>query len=179
MQDGNNQCTLLVMETMNPSQRRELLGLHRTLHLVDIENLCGYAHLTADAVSTVNAIYAMTVGVAQLDHVVVGCSHHNGLAAATGWPGARYVWRSGPDGADIALQEVIEFEAPENRFTRVVLATGDGGFDLSAALMITRGLEVIVAARVGSLSSRLRLAAHAVIDIIVPAPAFIAPAKSA
>ena len=49
---------------------------------------------------------------------------HRGLRVS----GARHLWRSGPDGADRALLDVLENERVDERFERVTICSGDGIF---------------------------------------------------
>lgn len=137
----------------------------RTVHLIDLENMVGSGHLTESAVRRARAAYAAAIVVAPGDLVIVGISHHNQLAAGFGWPEARRVVRSGPDGADLALQEVMATEQLESRFGACLLVTGDGGFAHPVAALIGLGLRVGVLAPKGQLSAALRLAAIATCEI--------------
>jgi hypothetical protein len=67
--------------------------------------------------------------------------------------------RSGPNGADLALLEVLEREEVEGRSSRVVIGSGDGIFAEAAARLQAGGVDVTVVTRAQSLSRRLRLAA--------------------
>jgi len=96
---------------------------------------------------------------------VIGISHHNLLAAGFGWADARHVVRSGRDGADRALQEVIATESLPLRFGCAILVTGDGGFAHPVAALIGKGLRVGVIAPEGRLSAALKLAASASCEI--------------
>jgi hypothetical protein len=131
----------------------------RCLHLVDIENLVGCPTLGCTAVAHVAAKYAEVAGVAPYDHVVVASSHHGAPGAWFGWPGARRLVRSGCDGADLALLEVLESEDPLARFDRVAVGSGDGIFAEPAARLQVAGCEVTVVSRPSALSRRLQLAA--------------------
>src|SRR6266568_4880378 len=75
----------------------------RTLHLVDIENLAGTGLPAEWEVAGVRQEYGTRVGVGPIDQVVIGCNHKALPATGHGWPGARYLVRSGPDGADTEL----------------------------------------------------------------------------
>lgn len=136
----------------------------RTVHLVDLENLVGSGHLTESAAHEVFSAYSALGVVRPGDLVVVGVSHHNLIAAAYGWPHVRCRARSGPDGADLLLQEVMTEEHLEDRFGAAIVATGDGGFAEPIAALIGRGLPVGVIAPTGRLSTKLRLAASAVYE---------------
>jgi hypothetical protein len=133
----------------------------RTVHLVDLENVVGRSHLTESAVRQACAAYTRCGVVAAGDHVIVATSHHNLLAAGFGWPNTRRLVRSGPDGADLALQEVMGHERLEHRFGACILLTGDGGFAHPVAALIGRGLRVEVIAPIGRMSAALKLAATA------------------
>lgn len=131
----------------------------RTIHLVDLENMVGSSHLTESAVRQAWQAYVRCGVVAAGDHVIVATSHHNFLAAGFGWPNARHLVRSGPNGADLALQEVMAAERLEQRFGACILVTGDGGFAHPVAALIGRGLRVGVLAPNGRMSAALKLAA--------------------
>jgi len=133
----------------------------RTVHLVDLENVIGSGNLTECAVREARAAYVGRVAVGAGDHVIVATSHHNLLAAGFGWPDARHLVKSGHNGADLALQEVMAGERLEQRFGACILVTGDGGFAHSVAALIARGLRVGVIAPMGRMSASLRLAAIA------------------
>ena len=76
------------------------------------------------------------------------------------WRRARYVVRSGPDGADLALIDVIREERVNERFRHVVIGSGDGIFADVASLLGLAGVQVTAVSRPESLSSKLRLAAR-------------------
>jgi hypothetical protein len=139
--------------------------------LVDIENLAGTGLPTEWEVAGVHQEYANRVGIGPLDQVVIGCNHKALSAAGHGWPGARYLIRSGPDGADIALLAVIEGENVAARFTRVVIASGDGGFTWAAAALAAAGCRVTVVSRRARLATTLRLGAQHVIYLDPPTAA--------
>lgn len=137
----------------------------RTVHLVDLENVVGSGHLTEYAAHNAYTAYTGLGVVGPCDLVIVGVSHHNLIAASYGWPHARCRARSGPDGADLLLQEVMGDEHLEDRFGAALLVTGDGGFAEPVAALIGRGLPVSVIAPAGRLSTKLRLAASAVREV--------------
>jgi hypothetical protein len=144
--------------------RRERLT-SRTVHLVDLENVVGRSHLTEPTVRQACLTYERCGAVAAGDHVIVATSHHNFLAAGFGWPNARHLVRSGPNGADLALQEVMATEHLEHRFGACILVTGDGGFAHPTAALIGRGLHVEVIAPMGRMSATLKLAATASCEV--------------
>ena len=129
----------------------------RTLHLIDIENLAGSARPSARVVRDLRNDYGARVQPGDL--VIVAANHGAAPVVWWEWPGARHLPRSGPNGADEALLEVIRTEHAEQRFDRVVIASGDAIFAMPAAELARRGVSVAVVARRGSLARRLQLAA--------------------
>ena len=135
----------------------------RRLHLVDIENLAGFAWPASEQVAACCRRYADLVNPHGSDLFVLACNHGAGVAIADGWPGARYLWHSGRDGAELALLEVLSGESVTNRFRTVVLGSGDGAFAGPAADLALNGVHITVVANCASLSRRLRLAASEVV----------------
>jgi len=147
----------------------------RGLHLVDIENLAGAAIPSLGLVREVQGLYADRLTFGASDQVVIASSHLSLLNAALGWPHARYRVRSGPDGADLELLDVLLHENIASRFSHVTIGSGDGAFAQAAAGLGAAGVRVTVVSRRASLSKRLELAAHSVIFIDAAQPA--APAS--
>jgi len=132
----------------------------RAIHLIDVENLLGTSFVMTSAVAYLQTRYLEVVGIAPGDHVVLATGRRAALATWLGWKGGRKLLRGGVDGADRALLEVIEHEALDRRFPRVVLASGDGIFAEACARLRAEGCSVTVVARPDSLSRQLRLAAQ-------------------
>lgn len=135
----------------------------RTLHVVDIENLAGAAIPTLGQVSQVQGLYVARLAFGADDQVVMATNHLALLNAARGWPHARYRVRSGPDGADLELLDVLQHEDVAGRFTHVVIGSGDGLFGTTAANLVSRGVLVTVVSRRDSLSAALARAASKVV----------------
>src|SRR5580692_2218608 len=135
----------------------------RTLHVVDIENLAGAAIPSLDLVSAVQLSYLARLRFGADDHVVLATSHLGLLNAGLGWPHARHLVRSGKDGADLELLDVLEHENVATRFRHVVIGSGDGIFGRSAASLAASGVRITVISRHGSLSPGLARAAGDVI----------------
>lgn len=134
----------------------------RAVHLIDIENLVGAPRLTKQAVTIARYRYLAEISVGAGDHVIIATSSsQNLLAAAQGWPGARYLQKPGKDGADLMLAEVIANENLESRFKSAIIASGDGGLAPSVAHLASRGVATTAVAHSQSLSHKMRLAAHA------------------
>ena len=135
----------------------------RALHVVDIENLAGTAIPSPGQVSEVQGRYVASLSFGADDLVVMAASHLGLLNAALGWPHARYPVRSGPDGADLELLDVLLYEDVAARFTHVVIGSGDGVFGQVAASLAARGVWVTVVSRRDSLSPWLAQAATDVV----------------
>jgi hypothetical protein len=135
----------------------------RTLHLVDIENLAGDSLPSLGQVSEVQGLYRERLAFGSLDQVEIASSHLTLVNAALGWPRAHYRVRSGPDGADLALLDVLRNEDVPGRFTHVAIGSGDGVFAKDAGRLGAAGVWVTVISRRRSLSRRLALAARDVV----------------
>jgi hypothetical protein len=140
----------------------------RALHVVDIENLVGAALPTLDLVSAVQGRYLASLAFGADDQVVLAASHLGLLNAGLGWPHARYRVRSGKDGADLELIDVLEHENVAARFTHVVIGSGDGLFGHAAASLAARGVHITVVSRWGSLAYDLAKVAGDVIYLDRP-----------
>jgi hypothetical protein len=140
----------------------------RTLHLVDIENLAGAALPSRDQVTEVQGLYVAQLALGADDQVVMAASHLALLNAALGWPSARYRVRSGPNGADLELLDVLQHEDVPARFTHVVIGSGDGLFSQAAANLVARDVWVTVVSRRDSLSGALARAAGDVVYLDAP-----------
>lgn len=131
----------------------------RRLVVVDIENVAGGAVLTTEQATRARRAVEETVPSSGDELIVIGTSHVGLLASRIAWPGPRIVVRSGSDGADLALLEVLTTERVEERFDSVVLVSGDGIFTDAVAAVEARGVDVTVVAHVDGCAKRLRLAA--------------------
>src|SRR6266568_8842844 len=115
-----------MLEVISGSKRRQPAVARRQfparrLHLVDIENLAGDSLPSLGQVREVQDLYTGCLGVGAFDQVVIASSHLTLLNAALGWPHARYRVRSGPNGADLELLDVLLCEDVAARFTHVVI----------------------------------------------------------
>jgi hypothetical protein len=131
----------------------------RRLHLVDIENLAGDSLPSLGQVREVQDLYTGCLGIGAFDQVIIASSHLTGLNAALGWPHARYRVRSGPDGADLELLDVLRYENIAGRFTHVAIGSGDGIFASAAERLADAGVWTTVVSRRRALSWRLQRAA--------------------
>jgi hypothetical protein len=144
-----------------PFARRQFPA--RRLHLVDIENLVGASLPGLGQVREVQDLYTGCLGIGAPDQVVIASSHLTRLNAGLGWPHARYLARSGPDGADLELLDVVRHENIAGRFSHVAIGSGDGIFASAAEDLADAGVRVTVVSRRRALSWRLLRAAAEVI----------------
>ena len=136
---------------------------HRTgrhLVLIDIENLVGSGSPVEAEVRTALRTLSNAVPGFGSAQRVVACSHHAARAVSFAVRDCRYLWRSGPHGADLALLEVLDSEFVEERFEYVTICSGDGIFADSVARLADLGVVMNVVALRGGLSHRLRPFAH-------------------
>lgn len=135
----------------------------RAIHLVDIENQIGAPRCSPEEVREWFNYYSSTVKLGALDIVVIGVTNvHNMFSVKMSGMPARVIHKFGPDGADIALQAVMEDEGLERRFGRIYCASGDGGFTEQVS-RLGSAVQVLVVARKSALAKRLELAAGSVI----------------
>ena len=150
----------------------------RELHLVDVENLLGGV-VTEQAVRELRREFDDLVASSCPPddiHQVVATSTWRTLAeAAFGWEVARPVFRDGPDGADLALLDAGDWR-PEERFSKVVIGSGDHIFAAYARRLRSAGVEVIVVSRPESLAYELRRAASTVMQCTIRSGAPYEPA---
>lgn len=133
----------------------------RAVHFIDIENLCGVADVQVEQARQAMREYAASVRIAIGDHVIIGSSHHNAIAAGSAWLGARLLDpQSGADGADRALREAMRTENIPGRYNTMYLGSGDGGFSADLVFLASQGVTTHVVARPGSLSAELRISAE-------------------
>lgn len=138
------------------------LSRGRQLVLVDIENLVGGACLSAAAVRSAKKGLVATGQIGAKAHVVIGTSHIGLVQVGSNWDGVRYVVRSGRDGADLALLDVMA-EDVAHRFESVVLASGDRIFAPAVADLAAAGVMTTVIGRRGHIARALHQAAARVI----------------
>lgn len=131
----------------------------RRLVVVDVENVVGGAVLDAGAARLSRRIVERALPLRAGDHVIIGASHASGLESGLAWEPARLLCRSGENGADLALLEVLEGERVADRFEKVVLVSGDGIFADAVAQLGASGVNVTVVAYADRCARRLRMAA--------------------
>jgi hypothetical protein len=129
------------------------------IHLVDAENLIGSPEFSAAHAREIRRAYAAIAPAGAANMTILATSHFAARQAWMAWPSAtRRLVRSGADGADLALLDVIDSESLHLRFDRVVIASGDGIFALAASRLQQLGCPVTIVSRRDGLSRQLRLA---------------------
>jgi hypothetical protein len=132
----------------------------RTLHILDLENLCEGPYRIPECGDAVARSYRKVVGVGPTDHVVLGTNPNSLIPSVGLFLGCRFVTQSGPDGADLALLKVLEdVDWIAQRFHRVVIGSGDHCFISAVWRLTQRGVRVVVAAQKGCISRDLHTAA--------------------
>ena len=140
--------------------RRSYVREGRALHLLDLENLCGGPDRIRSGKHAVAGLYRRRAGIARDDHVVIGANPGSLVDCFDILPGSQLVGRSGPDGADRALLDVIrDMDWVAERYDRVVFGSGDHCFASKAAALRVRGVLVGVVACAGSISHSLAASA--------------------
>src|SRR5215469_6688265 len=150
----------------------------RGLHLIDVENLSGTTAPDPAQARHLRARYVLLVGIGALDQVVIASSHLALKKTGGWWPGARYLVRSGPDGADLALLDLAAYERIAERFLQVTIASGDGIFAPVAASLETAGCQVNAVSRRAGLSRQLALAVGWKVIYIDPPGAHAPPSAA-
>jgi hypothetical protein len=138
---------------------------HRTLHLVDLENLVGNPRATGAVVHDTLRRYLDTAGWRPGDHVIV--ASNPGIIREFAFnpqvPCNVHACK-GTDGADAMLLALAQPELVARRYARVVIGSGDGVFASVAGAIQRLGVHVLVVARSDGCSHRLRRFDHAFVD---------------
>jgi NYN domain len=133
----------------------------RRIVLVDVENVVGGLSAMRDLALSAKEAVEECISARPGDQVVLGVSPAGLLNLACAWTRVRYVMRSGLDGADLVLLDVLG-ENIADRFAEVVLVSGDGIFTNAVAKLASQGVHTTVVAHRAGLSRRLELAANEV-----------------
>lgn len=133
------------------------LSKGRSIHLIDIENLCMESNPTEEHVAQARAAYFQKVqpGANDLFHVTVS-SKKNMAAAVFGWGNAAFGCKEGHDGADYLLAELMLDPELGERFEKVYLASGDGGLVPFASNLVRKGVSVEIVAVPSAMSAQYR-----------------------
>ena len=139
--------------------KKERNVYQRRLVVVDIENVIGTATFSASDVALARQLIEDLIGPIMNELVIVGSSHMGMFAIHRAWRSAKLMIQSGPDGADLRLLEELEHRDIAERFTDVVLVSGDGIFTETVAGLTACGLAVTVVAPIDGCARRLEVAA--------------------
>ncbi len=129
----------------------------RTVVLVDLENALTLTPQRCE----VAALRATLEALHERGYLIeFAASHWFAKQHVFDFPFGRWQQRSGEDGADDALIDIVRLERLARRCDSVLLFSGDGKFSHSLATLAAAGVRTTVVARRGSLSRALQLAAH-------------------
>ncbi len=144
---------------------------HRSIVIVDIENLLGAdpTWATSEGVQATVAALVQRAVIREGDLVYVACNP--GLAPiVAGHIGSWHLQvRSGADGADLALLDVVSDDFLHRAAERVVVASGDGAFTPLVQRCNHAGQSTVVVADARSTSRSLRLHAGRFLPLGRPA----------
>jgi hypothetical protein len=129
---------------------------HRTLHLVDLENLLGDPRASADVALARFHEFLTVARWEPADHVIIATNPWMMAKIAFDLPRAtsRHAVH-GRDGADTMLLSLAPPELVVKRYERLVIGSGDGIFAARARVVRDHGVAVEVIARADGCSSRL------------------------
>ena len=142
---------------------RPSIATGRAHHLIDIENLFGEHH-TAVFEPWFGELYAEVVALGCSDLCSVAADRSHLLEVAEVFPGAQRLVGVGPDGADIALLDAIDWPTLHRGCDTLDIASGDGRFVDAAYRARALELRVVVVSRATSLSRVLASYADEVIE---------------
>lgn len=134
------------------------LNTNRSIHLIDLENLCGQSLVSPETAVAAREAYERIVVIGPNGQVVVATSRINAFAGFDAWSDARRMWRDGQDGADICLAQVIVDEHLHERFDHVYIASGDGGLADFVSFVRDHGTHTVVVSLEGHLAYRMSVA---------------------
>ena len=140
----------------------------RHLVIVDAENVAGCAVPSATHAASSHTALVQAIPDLESSFVVVACNHLAAPAVSWEWTRARKLWRSGPNGADLALLEVLQTEDVAGRFDRVTVCSGDGIFAETVSMLAVVGIRTTVVGLAGHISAALRLVATITIELSTP-----------
>jgi hypothetical protein len=127
--------------------------------IVDIENALSKPNFTTRDARMIRKFLTETVSLKDHEQVTIGTSHINAFETTRAWSNARVRYRSGPNGADLVLLDVLTNEGIEERFDEVVLVSGDGIFTDQVNRLRSLGINVTLVAPANGCATRLRLRA--------------------
>lgn len=145
----------------------------RRLVLIDIENIVGGGVEKPVQVFAAQAALTAAIGQRPDDHIILGCGRFSVAVVGFEWKGSpRLVFRAGRDGADLALLDVLETERVGERFSEVVLVSGDGIFAEAVSRLGGEGVGVTVVSRPEACARTLRMASAQTLDLAYDVDSF-------
>ena len=127
----------------------------RSVILVDVQNIAGRFLLTPLDVAKIRTL--VRAGAAgPTSHTIVACDRKNAAAVAFGWPDARTLIGHGKSAAALQLLDAIEHEPIEQRYSHIIIASGDGTFAPTATRLAVAGVRVGLRRYVGGVRKRPR-----------------------
>ncbi|MFE1646209.1 hypothetical protein ACFM35_11575 [Microbacterium sp. P01] len=137
----------------------------RRIVLIDIENIVGGGVSVPGQVHGAQAAIAAAIVPRADDQIVVACGRFSIDVVGFEWQGARrLVFRAGTNGADLELLDILENEQVNDRFSEIVIVSGDGIFADVVSRLALRA-DVTVVTRAEACSRRLRMAAMTVLTL--------------
>lgn len=137
----------------------------RNLVLIDIENLAAMPCPTVQDLEEVKAALRSAIDGFDQAHCIVACNHRAAKVVSFSFPKALRRWRSGRDGADLALVDEMSDLRVMKRYEQVTLCSGDGIFAPHVAALGLAGIAVTVISLEGHLARRLEFAAKNVVTL--------------
>lgn len=147
--------------------RRQSFKELRTFTVLDLENQCGGSELVpAYAKEVKRQFKSLALPFPSQTVIAVGSRAYSLYPQLSfDFREARILCRSGINGADICLCEVLINEAAAARSKYVVIGSGDAMFAKPAAFLKAKGTNILVIGRRGSISSQLFKVANQVMYI--------------
>ena len=141
----------------------------RRLVLIDIENVVGGGVETTAQLRVAQSAITAAIGSTDGDLVVISCGRFSVNVVGFEWAGPRrLVFRPGADGADLEILDILRSERIAERFSQVVLVSGDGIFANEVSRLAGSAVDVTVATRPEKCSRVLRMAGTSTVYLTYP-----------
>ena len=137
----------------------------RHIVFIDIENVAGNPSPCWQEIDSVQRELLAVIPDLDLAQVIIASSHIAAEVVGFSFPKALRRWRSGVDGADLALIDEMTDQRTMVRYSQITICSGDGIFTDHVARLSALGPKVTVIARRENLSAKLRLVAPHVIEL--------------
>ena len=126
------------------------------LHFIDIENLIGAGIFGNKDVEVARSKYILATGAIPDSIFFIASGPQNRHALYSGWPGAVFMWRKGPQGADTLLCDFFFSINKLATFSRIYIGSGDGRLVAIADHAVINQVPVTVVSTKSRLSSKYR-----------------------